>query len=84
VSSVLPVVRAAYGDLPKFKPGKKWVRHELTKNGKPVRQHMHIKSGDTIQVSRSREMPGASGGDRARAGRGHRQRQLQPAVADPG
>jgi hypothetical protein len=53
VCSVLPVVRAAYGDLPKFKPGKKWVRQELTKNGKPLRVRMHIKSGDTVQVSKT-------------------------------
>lgn len=31
-------------------PGKKWEHYELTANGKPVRQSMHVKAGDVVQV----------------------------------
>ena len=31
-------------------PGKKWEHYELTANGKPVRQAMHVKAGDVVQV----------------------------------
>ena len=31
-------------------PGKKWEHYELTANGKPVRQTMHVKKGDTVQI----------------------------------
>ncbi|GAB4823203.1 hypothetical protein N2152v2_010249 [Parachlorella kessleri] len=35
---------------PQRGPGKKWEHYELTKNFKPVRIPMHVKSGDTVQV----------------------------------
>lgn len=31
-------------------PGKKWESYELTKNGKPVRKPMHVKTGDRVVV----------------------------------
>lgn len=32
-------------------PGKKWEKRELTANGKPVFQKIHVKKGDTVVVS---------------------------------
>ncbi|CAG9466028.1 unnamed protein product [Pedinophyceae sp. YPF-701] len=31
-------------------PGKKWERLPVTKNGKPVKQKLHVKTGDTVVV----------------------------------
>jgi large subunit ribosomal protein L24 len=41
-------------------PGKKWESYELTKNGKPVRKPMHVKTGDRVVV--------VAGDDRGKVG----------------
>merc|ERR1712023_579424 len=31
-------------------PGKRWEHIPLTRNGKPIRQRMHVKKGDTVVI----------------------------------
>jgi hypothetical protein len=40
-------------------PGKRWEHYELTKNFKPVRIPIHVKSGDTIKVCGAPGRPAA-------------------------
>lgn len=46
-------------------PGKRWEHYELTKNNKPVRIPMHVKSGDTVQVQQQQAAAAAWGGGEA-------------------
>lgn len=36
-------------------PGKKWEHYELNKNGKPLRQQMHVQRGDLVQIIAGRD-----------------------------
>ncbi len=67
-TSAMPLtVTAAWGKLPNVGGGRKWEHKEVNKNGKPVKIGMHVKKGDTVQVSVEWQCKGARlGGHRAK------------------